>query len=199
MRVSTSGDWTSRVVREDLVECPGVPARGVRVCGGAHRLLRRRVQARRCGGARSALLRAERALDGAGRLPHHQPRCVPSSEPGRHVPQFRTASPVCGDWMPRGLLQCTGWPVDGHAPEVAADGAGPILVIGNTGAPATPCEGAEKMSAPVPATAPDPLTRVHVTRSPSVNHQAARSLPSNLVAPSVPRLLVRLDDAGDGA
>jgi pimeloyl-ACP methyl ester carboxylesterase len=38
--------------------------------------------------------------------------------------------------------------VEGHAPtiDVSADGAGPVLVIGNTGDPATPYEGAEKMA-----------------------------------------------------
>ncbi|WP_436841255.1 alpha/beta hydrolase [Streptomyces bobili] len=66
----------------------------------------------------------------------------------RHLPEFREASPVFGDWMAWGLLQCTGWPVEGHAPtvDVTADGAGPVLVIGNTGDPATPYEGAEKMA-----------------------------------------------------
>ncbi|CAL9641820.1 alpha/beta hydrolase [Streptomyces sp. enrichment culture] len=66
----------------------------------------------------------------------------------RHLPEFRTQSPVFGDWMAWGLLQCTGWPVDGHAPtvDVSADGAGPVLVIGNTGDPATPYEGAKKMA-----------------------------------------------------
>ncbi|GAB3953021.1 alpha/beta hydrolase [Streptomyces sparsus] len=65
-----------------------------------------------------------------------------------HLPEFRKASPVFGNWMAWGLLQCTGWPVDGHAStvEMTADGAGPILVIGNTGDPATPYEGAEKMA-----------------------------------------------------
>ncbi len=66
----------------------------------------------------------------------------------RHRPAFHTASGVFGDWMAWGLLQCTGWPVEGHAPtiDVSADGAGPVLVIGNTGDPATPYEGAEKMA-----------------------------------------------------
>ncbi|MCX2928256.1 alpha/beta hydrolase [Streptomyces sp. NEAU-W12] len=66
----------------------------------------------------------------------------------RHLPEFREASGVFGDWMAWGLLQCTGWPVDGHAPtlDVTADDADPVLVIGNTGDPATPYEGAEKMA-----------------------------------------------------
>lgn len=66
----------------------------------------------------------------------------------RHLPEFREASGVFGDWMAWGLLQCTGWPVEGHAltADVSADGAAPVLVIGNTGDPATPYEGAEKMA-----------------------------------------------------
>ncbi|MFD5259234.1 alpha/beta hydrolase [Streptomyces bobili] len=66
----------------------------------------------------------------------------------RHLPEFRKASGVFGDWMAWGLLQCTGWPVGGHAPtvDVTADGSDPVLVIGNTGDPATPYEGAERMA-----------------------------------------------------
>jgi pimeloyl-ACP methyl ester carboxylesterase len=66
----------------------------------------------------------------------------------RKLPEFRQASPVFGDttaWM---LLGCTDWPVEGHAStvDVKADGAEPVLVIGNTGDPATPYEGAKKMA-----------------------------------------------------
>jgi hypothetical protein len=59
---------------------------------------------------------------------------------GRHLPGFREASPAFGDWTARGPLQRTGRPVEGDAPtvEVVADGAGPVLVIGNTGAPPLP-------------------------------------------------------------
>ncbi|MEU8705604.1 alpha/beta hydrolase [Streptomyces sp. NPDC048565] len=66
----------------------------------------------------------------------------------QHLSEYRKASPVFGDWMAWELLQCTGWPVAGHAPtvDVAADGADPVLVIGNTGDPATPYEGARKMA-----------------------------------------------------
>lgn len=66
----------------------------------------------------------------------------------RHLPEFREASAVFGEWMAWGLLQCTGWPVAGHAStvDVSADGADPLLVIGNTGDPATPYEGAAKMA-----------------------------------------------------
>ncbi|MHC3455342.1 MULTISPECIES: alpha/beta hydrolase [Streptomyces] len=66
----------------------------------------------------------------------------------RRLPEFRKASPVFGDTIAWMLLACTDWPVDGHAStvDVKADGAGPVLVIGNTGDPATPYEGAEKMA-----------------------------------------------------
>ena len=63
------------------------------------------------------------------------------------LPQFRAASPVVGDCLAWGMLRCTGWPVAGAAdhPNVSAPGAPPILVIGNTGDPATPYEGAKRM------------------------------------------------------
>ncbi|MWA01157.1 alpha/beta fold hydrolase [Actinomadura sp. LD22] len=58
----------------------------------------------------------------------------------RLMPEFRKASPVFGPSMAWGLLQCTGWPVKGDdaAREVSAPSAAPILVVGNTGDPATP-------------------------------------------------------------
>ncbi|MFG2023974.1 alpha/beta hydrolase [Streptomyces sp. NPDC048825] len=64
------------------------------------------------------------------------------------LPQFRTASPLFGDYVAWSLLGCTDWPVPGAAddPDVSAPGAAPILVIGNTGDPATPYEGARKMA-----------------------------------------------------
>ncbi|MDQ0773885.1 pimeloyl-ACP methyl ester carboxylesterase [Streptomyces aurantiacus] len=66
----------------------------------------------------------------------------------KHLPAYRKASPGFGDWIAWALLQCTGWPVAGQAPtvDVSADGAGPILVVGNVGDPATPYEGAKKMA-----------------------------------------------------
>ncbi|WP_207943548.1 alpha/beta hydrolase [Actinomadura sp. KC345] len=58
----------------------------------------------------------------------------------RLLPRFRDASPVFGTSMAWSLLQCTGWPVKGEdaAREVSAPSAAPILVVGNTGDPATP-------------------------------------------------------------
>ncbi|MCF3962220.1 alpha/beta hydrolase [Streptomyces fuscigenes] len=63
------------------------------------------------------------------------------------VAEFRKASPVFGDLLAWGMLSCTKWPVAGRwtHPDVSAPGAGPILVVGNTGDPATPYEGAKAM------------------------------------------------------
>jgi pimeloyl-ACP methyl ester carboxylesterase len=63
------------------------------------------------------------------------------------LPQFRAASPVFGDFLAWGMLSCTGWPAAGAAdhPDVSAPGAPPIVVIGNTGDPATPYAGAKRM------------------------------------------------------
>ncbi|MGP3999832.1 alpha/beta hydrolase [Streptomyces sp. 8N706] len=64
------------------------------------------------------------------------------------LPEFRKASPVFGEYLAWELLQCTDWPVKGKSGglDVAAKDAGPILVIGNTGDPATPYEGAQRMA-----------------------------------------------------
>ncbi|MEU8774247.1 alpha/beta hydrolase [Streptomyces sp. NPDC048606] len=63
-------------------------------------------------------------------------------------PAFRAASPVFGPATVEGLLGCTEWPVRGttEKPQVAAAGAAPIVVIGNSGDPATPVEGAKRMA-----------------------------------------------------
>ncbi|MGW6980703.1 alpha/beta hydrolase [Streptomyces sp. NPDC054932] len=63
------------------------------------------------------------------------------------LPAFRAASPVFGNYIGWAMLGCTGWPVPGlsDTPDVSAPGSDPILVIGNTGDPATPYEGARKM------------------------------------------------------
>ncbi|MGW5345338.1 alpha/beta hydrolase [Streptomyces sp. NPDC004050] len=63
------------------------------------------------------------------------------------LPEFRAASPVFGDFLGWALTSCTGWPVAGawETPDVSAPGAAPIVVIGNTGDPATPYEGARHM------------------------------------------------------
>ncbi|MEV0220461.1 alpha/beta hydrolase [Streptomyces sp. NPDC050704] len=65
------------------------------------------------------------------------------------LPEFRRISPVFGEsmgWDTAGW--CHDWPVAGQhdTPEVSAPGAQPVLVVGNTGDPATPYEGARKMA-----------------------------------------------------
>ncbi|MFJ8594425.1 alpha/beta hydrolase [Streptomyces sp. NPDC093598] len=65
----------------------------------------------------------------------------------RKLPEFQAASPLFGDAMAWGMIGCTDWPVAGAAdhPDVSAPGSAPILVVGNTGDPATPYEGARAM------------------------------------------------------
>ncbi|WP_062642354.1 alpha/beta hydrolase [Streptomyces maremycinicus] len=67
----------------------------------------------------------------------------------RKLPEFRAASSLFGDFLAWGMVSCTDWPVPGAAdhPDVSAPGSAPILVVGNTGDPATPYEGARKMVA----------------------------------------------------
>lgn len=64
------------------------------------------------------------------------------------LPEFQKASPIFGDYLGWGLMACTGWPVKGawDTPDVSAPDAPPILVVGNTGDPATPYEGAKAMA-----------------------------------------------------
>ncbi|MER5446102.1 alpha/beta hydrolase [Streptomyces sp. NPDC002764] len=63
------------------------------------------------------------------------------------LPEFRAASPLFGDFLAWSMAGCTDWAVAGAAehPDVSAVGSAPILVVGNTGDPATPYEGAKKM------------------------------------------------------
>jgi pimeloyl-ACP methyl ester carboxylesterase len=70
-----------------------------------------------------------------------------SADVERKLPEFRAASPLFGDFMAWSMVTCTDWPVAGAAdhPDVRATGSAPILVVGNTGDPATPYEGARKM------------------------------------------------------
>ncbi|MEU7717986.1 alpha/beta hydrolase [Streptomyces tibetensis] len=67
----------------------------------------------------------------------------------RLLPRFEKISPVFGTflgWDTAGW--CHDWPVPGQhdTPEVSAPGAAPVLVVGNTGDPATPYEGARRMA-----------------------------------------------------
>ncbi|MCA1221063.1 alpha/beta hydrolase [Streptomyces sp. 8L] len=68
-------------------------------------------------------------------------------ETRQSLPEFRKASPVFGELLGWGMLSCTKWPVPGRweHPDVSAPGSAPILVVGNTGDPATPYEGARAM------------------------------------------------------
>ncbi|MCN9243300.1 alpha/beta hydrolase [Streptomyces sp. RY43-2] len=63
------------------------------------------------------------------------------------LPRFRAASPLFGDFLAWNLISCAGWPMRGavYHPDVHAPGAGPILLIGNTGDPATPYDGTRRM------------------------------------------------------
>ncbi|WP_327353586.1 alpha/beta hydrolase [Streptomyces sp. NBC_01304] len=63
------------------------------------------------------------------------------------LPEFRKVSPLFGDYLAWGMVSCTDWAVPGASdhPDVSAGGSAPIVVVGNTGDPATPYEGAKKM------------------------------------------------------
>ncbi|TYC11473.1 alpha/beta hydrolase [Actinomadura syzygii] len=90
---------------------------------------------RRENGAYTGLTSANTAITCADGTDRYTPADV-----RRLLPRFRAAAPVFGASAAWGLLQCTGWPVRGDdaAREVAAPAAAPILVVGNTGDPATP-------------------------------------------------------------
>ncbi|MER7518697.1 alpha/beta hydrolase [Streptomyces sp. NPDC126499] len=65
------------------------------------------------------------------------------------LPEFRRLSPVFGAYLAWDTAGwCAAWPVKGETRDVdaSAPGAAPILVVGTTGDPATPYEGAEKMA-----------------------------------------------------
>ncbi|MEU6677552.1 alpha/beta hydrolase [Streptomyces sp. NPDC046925] len=75
-------------------------------------------------------------------------RTTPAQAKAR-LGEFREISPVFGEFMGWDTAGwCHQWPVDGlhDSPDVSAPGADPILVVGNTGDPATPYEGARKMA-----------------------------------------------------
>ncbi|WP_217142294.1 alpha/beta hydrolase [Streptomyces sp. AC627_RSS907] len=93
-------------------------------------------------GEYSNLTAANVAINCADDKPRYDPAYVE-----RRLPEFRKASALFGDYLAWSMISCTGWPVAGAAdhPDVSAPGAPPILVIGNTGDPATPYEGAARM------------------------------------------------------
>ncbi|WP_199739544.1 alpha/beta hydrolase, partial [Streptomyces klenkii] len=63
--------------------------------------------------------------------------------------EFMETSPLFGEWMVWGLSGCEGWPVPADQTErpryAAEDAAEPILLVANTGDPATPYAGAGRM------------------------------------------------------
>ncbi|MEW1561923.1 alpha/beta hydrolase [Streptomyces sp. NPDC093509] len=70
-------------------------------------------------------------------------------ETKKRLAEFEKISPVFGDFMGWDTAGwCHDWPVAGQydTPEVSAPGAAPVLVVGNTGDPATPYEGARRMA-----------------------------------------------------
>ncbi|MEV5387338.1 alpha/beta hydrolase [Streptomyces sp. NPDC052721] len=93
-------------------------------------------------GEYSNLTAANTAINCSDEKPRYTPDDVQ-----RKLPEFRAASPLFGDYLAWGMVSCTNWAVPGAAdhPDVSAPGAAPILVVGNTGDPATPYEGARKM------------------------------------------------------
>ncbi|MEV5318437.1 alpha/beta fold hydrolase [Streptomyces sp. NPDC052687] len=105
-------------------------------------LLSDTLNGRRTNGEYSNLVAANTAITCADDKPRYDVAHVE-----RRLPAFRAASPLFGEYLAWGMLGCTDWPVPGAAdhPDVSAPGAAPILVIGNTGDPATPYEGARRM------------------------------------------------------
>ncbi|EKX69344.1 alpha/beta hydrolase [Streptomyces ipomoeae] len=94
-------------------------------------------------GEYSNLAAANVSIDCADEKPRYTAEDVEAKMAG-----FRAASPVFGESLAWSLLTCTDWAVAGAAdhPDVSAPGSAPILVIGNTGDPATPYEGARRMA-----------------------------------------------------
>ncbi|MFJ1736788.1 alpha/beta hydrolase [Streptomyces sp. NPDC088254] len=66
----------------------------------------------------------------------------------RDEARVEAASPVFGAAWSTGVYLCYGWPFDGErpTPQVSADGAAPVLVVGGTGDPITPYPGARRMA-----------------------------------------------------
>ncbi|MBC2904917.1 alpha/beta hydrolase [Streptomyces cupreus] len=93
-------------------------------------------------GEYSNLIAANVSINCADDKPRYTAEYVQSK-----LPEFRAASELFGDFLAWGMVSCTDWAVAGVAdhPDVSAPGSAPILVVGNTGDPATPYEGARKM------------------------------------------------------
>jgi pimeloyl-ACP methyl ester carboxylesterase len=113
--------------------------------GGSGRilmLLSDSLNGRRENGEYSNITAANISINCADDKPRYTPEYVE-----RKLPEFRSASNLFGESLAWAILNCTDWPVPGAAdhPDVSAPGSAPILVIGNTGDPATPYEGARRM------------------------------------------------------
>ncbi|MEU9352807.1 alpha/beta hydrolase [Streptomyces griseoloalbus] len=106
-------------------------------------LLSDSMNGRRENGEYSNLVAANISINCADDKPRYSPADVE-----RRLPGFRAVSGLFGDYLAWGLIGCTDWAVPGAAdhPNVNAPGADPILVIGNTGDPATPYEGTRRMA-----------------------------------------------------
>ncbi|MFJ6903957.1 alpha/beta hydrolase [Streptomyces griseoluteus] len=93
-------------------------------------------------GEYSNIAPANVAINCSDEKPRYTPAYIKSKLPG-----FRGVSPVFGDYLAWGMAGCTDWAVPGAAdhPDVHAPGSAPILVVGNTGDPATPYKGARAM------------------------------------------------------
>ncbi|WP_435879434.1 alpha/beta hydrolase [Streptomyces tirandamycinicus] len=100
----------------------------------------------------------DRAPDGSYGTQSHSQRAISCVDDAQRptpaeakalLPEFERISEVFGPflaWDTAGW--CADWPVPGEhqTPEASAKGAGPILVVGTTGDPATPYEGARRMA-----------------------------------------------------
>ncbi|MFC5212473.1 alpha/beta hydrolase [Streptomyces coerulescens] len=94
-------------------------------------------------GEYSNVAAANVSINCADEKPRYTPEYVQ-----RKLPEFQSASSVFGVGFAWSMLSCTDWAVAGAAerPDVSAAGSSPILVVGNTGDPATPYEGARNMA-----------------------------------------------------
>ncbi|MGW2762688.1 alpha/beta hydrolase [Streptomyces sp. NPDC001275] len=106
-------------------------------------LLSDAMNGRNANGEYNNLAAANTAINCADQKQRYTPAFVEQK-----LPEFRAASPVFGDFLAWGMLSCTQWAVPGAAAhaDVSAPGSVPILVVGNTGDPATPYGGAKRMA-----------------------------------------------------
>ncbi|WP_242901803.1 alpha/beta hydrolase [Actinomadura terrae] len=135
-RLATSGVTTALYSRQAWpILAQGLVDAATRRDGTLLRALADAGNGRRADGSYTNLSAANTAIACADTTARYTPADV-----RRLLPGFRAASPVFGAALAWGLLQCAGWPVAGDeaAREVSAPSAAPILVVGNTGDPATP-------------------------------------------------------------